>query len=135
MFQRAFIALTRLIANTFFRRIDVVGLENVPAEGPLIFAGNHPNALMDGFLLNARCGPVDAGPLRMARTIEAMMELYIVPHIQGRDTGWEFYFRRTNYWMCNQYTGSEEVDGDLSDSDMDNLADMPQTQSKPKPCP
>ncbi len=56
MFQRAFIALTRLIANTFFRRIDVVGLENVPAEGPLIFAGNHPNALMDGFLLNARCG-------------------------------------------------------------------------------
>ncbi|NOR18862.1 MAG: hypothetical protein GQ538_02080 [Xanthomonadales bacterium] len=56
MFHRAFIALTRLIANTFFRRIDIVGLEQVPSEGPLIFAGNHPNALMDGFLLNASCG-------------------------------------------------------------------------------
>lgn len=56
MMQRAFIALTRMIANTFFRRIDVAGIENVPAEGALIFAGNHPNALMDGFLLNATCG-------------------------------------------------------------------------------
>jgi glycerol-3-phosphate O-acyltransferase/dihydroxyacetone phosphate acyltransferase len=45
-----------MIANTFFRRIDVVGIENVPSKGPLIFAGNHPNALMDGFLLSARCG-------------------------------------------------------------------------------
>ena len=33
-----------------------MGLENVPSDGPLIFAGNHPNALMDGFLLNATCG-------------------------------------------------------------------------------
>lgn len=56
MGHRIYIAFTRIIANTFFRRIDVVGLENVPSEGPLIFAGNHPNALMDGFLLNATCG-------------------------------------------------------------------------------
>ena len=56
MAHRLLIALARMIANTFFRRIDVVGLENVPTEGPLIFAGNHPNALMDGFLLNATCG-------------------------------------------------------------------------------
>jgi 1-acyl-sn-glycerol-3-phosphate acyltransferase len=56
MFHRKFIAFAHLIANTFFRRIDVVGLENVPSEGPLIFAGNHPNALMDGLLLNATCG-------------------------------------------------------------------------------
>ena len=45
-----------MIASTFFRRIEVAGLENVPADGPVIFAGNHPNALMDGFLLIARCG-------------------------------------------------------------------------------
>jgi len=48
--------LVRTITNTFFRRIDVVGFENVPAEGPVIFAGNHPNALMDGWLLTAKCG-------------------------------------------------------------------------------
>ncbi len=54
--QRWMIDLARLITNTFFRRIDVVGREHVPAEGPVIFAGNHPNALMDGWLLMARCG-------------------------------------------------------------------------------
>ena len=48
--------LVRTITNTFFRRIDVVGIENVPTEGPVIFAGNHPNALMDGWLLTATCG-------------------------------------------------------------------------------
>ena len=50
------ITLVRVITNTFFRRIDVAGIENVPAKGPVIFAGNHPNALMDGFLLTAKCG-------------------------------------------------------------------------------
>ena len=56
MVHRMVIALIRIVANTFFRRIDVVGIENVPDDGPLIFAGNHPNALMDGFLLIAKCG-------------------------------------------------------------------------------
>ena len=56
MFQRIIISLIRIIANTFFRRIDVVGIQNVPSDGPVIFAGNHPNALMDGFLLIAKCG-------------------------------------------------------------------------------
>ena len=56
MIQRFVVSLIRMVANTFFRRIDVVGLENIPADGPLIFAGNHPNALMDGWLLTAKCG-------------------------------------------------------------------------------
>ncbi|MCZ6687678.1 MAG: lysophospholipid acyltransferase family protein [Gammaproteobacteria bacterium] len=56
MVQRMIISLIGIVANTFFRRIDVVGIENVPADGPVIFAGNHPNALMDGFLLIAKCG-------------------------------------------------------------------------------
>ncbi|MDP6580001.1 MAG: lysophospholipid acyltransferase family protein [Vicinamibacterales bacterium] len=46
----------RLVVNTFFRRIEVIGREHVPAEGPVIFAGNHPNALMDGFVVATRCG-------------------------------------------------------------------------------
>jgi glycerol-3-phosphate O-acyltransferase/dihydroxyacetone phosphate acyltransferase len=50
------ISLIRIAANTFFRRIDVVGFENIPVDGPVIFAGNHPNALMDGWLLIAKCG-------------------------------------------------------------------------------
>jgi 1-acyl-sn-glycerol-3-phosphate acyltransferase len=48
--------LVRLVVNTFFRRVEVVGREYVPTEGPVIFAGNHPNALMDGFIVATRCG-------------------------------------------------------------------------------
>jgi len=68
MIHRALIALTRMIANTFFRRIDVAGIENVPSEGALIFAGNHPNALMDGFLLNATLNAPDWRTLRFIQT-------------------------------------------------------------------
>jgi len=56
MSQRLIISLIHIITTTFFRRIDVVGEENIPLDGPVIFAGNHPNALMDGWLLTARCG-------------------------------------------------------------------------------
>ena len=78
--------------------------------------------------------PVDAGPLRMARNIEAMMELYLVPHVQGREAGWEFYFRRSNYWSCNSYTGSEDVEGGLTEEQLANLADFPETQPPLAPC-
>jgi len=56
MLRFVVLTLVRVITSTFFRRIDVIGADNVPAEGPLILAGNHPNALMDGWLLAARCG-------------------------------------------------------------------------------
>ncbi|MDX1403285.1 MAG: lysophospholipid acyltransferase family protein [Woeseiaceae bacterium] len=56
MIHKLIISLVRIVANTFFRRIDVVGFENIPQDGPVIFAGNHPNALMDGWLLIAKCG-------------------------------------------------------------------------------
>ena len=56
MLERLVLAFVRLVADTFFRRIEVAGIENVPATGPVIFAGNHPNALMDGWLVTAKCG-------------------------------------------------------------------------------
>lgn len=56
MFQRLLTWLIGVITNTFFRRIDVANIDNVPMQGPVIFAGNHPNALMDGWLLAAKCG-------------------------------------------------------------------------------
>ena len=51
MFYRGFVRFLSLVAGTFYRRIEVVGLENVPPSGAVIFAGNHPNALIDGLLL------------------------------------------------------------------------------------
>jgi 1-acyl-sn-glycerol-3-phosphate acyltransferase len=44
-------ALLRIVARTFFRRIEIVGEEHVPRDVPVIFAVNHPNALIDPLFL------------------------------------------------------------------------------------
>jgi glycerol-3-phosphate O-acyltransferase/dihydroxyacetone phosphate acyltransferase len=52
--------LLRLAVRAFFRRVEVVGLEHVPAEGqgPVIFCGNHPNSLLDPVLITVTCGRI-----------------------------------------------------------------------------
>jgi glycerol-3-phosphate O-acyltransferase / dihydroxyacetone phosphate acyltransferase len=45
-----------LVTRVFFRQIEVVGLEHVPRTGPVIFAGNHPNSLIDPLLIITSCG-------------------------------------------------------------------------------
>ncbi len=74
--------------------------------------------------------PVDAGPLRLSREIEALQRLYMVPLVQRRGTAWEPYFRRSSFWECIW-------EDDWSDpvADADDLADIPETQDPPKPCP
>ncbi len=117
---------------------NVIDNPNV-AGGPVTvpIASDHRYAKEVTARIAAELGldPVDAGPLRMAQNIEAMMELYMVPHYQGRSAGWEFYFRRSNYWMCNEYTGGELDEERPPVSDADDLAEMPHTQGEPKPCP
>ena len=44
----------RMVTRVFFRQVEVVGLENIPA-GPVIFAGNHPNSLIDPILIITTC--------------------------------------------------------------------------------
>jgi 1-acyl-sn-glycerol-3-phosphate acyltransferase len=41
----------RAFIRLFFRRVGTRGIENVPARGPVIFAANHPNMLMDPLLI------------------------------------------------------------------------------------
>jgi glycerol-3-phosphate O-acyltransferase / dihydroxyacetone phosphate acyltransferase len=48
--------LLRVATRVFFRQIEVVGLEHVPLDGAVIFAGNHPNSLIDPILIIATCG-------------------------------------------------------------------------------
>ncbi|MEM8814335.1 MAG: NADPH-dependent F420 reductase [Pseudomonadota bacterium] len=74
--------------------------------------------------------PVDAGPLRMSRELEAMQRLYGVPFFQRREAAWEFYFRRSYYWECIW-----QDDWSAPVADAGNLAEMPETQGEPKPCP
>ncbi len=43
--------LSRAVLRLFYRRIEVTGLENLPAQGPVILVANHNNSLIDGALL------------------------------------------------------------------------------------
>ena len=43
--------LCRNSVRIFFRRIEVEGIENVPASGPVLLVPNHPNALVDALVV------------------------------------------------------------------------------------
>ncbi len=49
--QRLFDFLGHRAVAVFFRRIEEDGIENVPPEGPVIFASNHTNSLVDPLVL------------------------------------------------------------------------------------
>src|SRR5918911_3612689 len=49
--RRAVTALLRLLTRVFFKRIDIVNAECIPAGAPVIFAVNHPNGLIDPLFL------------------------------------------------------------------------------------
>ncbi len=59
MLRRVVEQVFGLALRVFFRRIELDGLERVPADGPVIFVLNHPNALIDpAFLLCLAPRPV-----------------------------------------------------------------------------
>ena len=43
--------LARIALAWYYRRVEVVGTERVPLEGPLLVVANHPNAMMDPMLV------------------------------------------------------------------------------------
>lgn len=45
--------LTSLVVSAFFDGVRVVGMDNLPARGPVLLVGNHKNQFMDGFMMNA----------------------------------------------------------------------------------
>jgi glycerol-3-phosphate O-acyltransferase/dihydroxyacetone phosphate acyltransferase len=47
MTRRIICAILKIALRVYFRHIEVSGLENVPADSPVIFVLNHPNALVD----------------------------------------------------------------------------------------
>lgn len=51
MVRRLIVALVKFALRTYFKRIEVTGLEHVPASTPVIFVLNHPNALVDPVFL------------------------------------------------------------------------------------
>lgn len=41
--------------NMFFRSVEIIGMENLPKEGPIILTGNHNNQFVDGLILLTNC--------------------------------------------------------------------------------
>jgi glycerol-3-phosphate O-acyltransferase / dihydroxyacetone phosphate acyltransferase len=48
---RALRVLGRLALRWFYRDVEVVGLDRLPARGPVLLASNHPNALVDALVI------------------------------------------------------------------------------------
>jgi 1-acyl-sn-glycerol-3-phosphate acyltransferase len=46
----------RVVTRVFFRQVEIVGVENIPPTGGVLFAGNHPNSLIDPILIITTCG-------------------------------------------------------------------------------
>ena len=51
MIRRICCAALRMLLRVFFRRIEIAGAERIPATGPVVFALNHPNGLVDPLFL------------------------------------------------------------------------------------
>lgn len=73
--------------------------------------------------------PIDAGPLRLSRAVEAQVLMFMVPIYQGRDEGWENLVHRTSFWPC--HWGD---DWSAPVYDADDLAQFPDTGEAPRPC-
>ncbi|WP_157976587.1 NADPH-dependent F420 reductase [Parahaliea mediterranea] len=74
--------------------------------------------------------PVDAGPLRLARDIEAWARLWFVPAIQKRRLGFELRTLPNSHWYC---IWDDEWYAPVADSD--NLAQFPTYHAAVPPCP
>jgi len=77
--------------------------------------------------------PVDFGPLRMAREIEILQMIYMIPLVQDRPWNWEFHFRRSDQYRC-YVSANHNAEGAALAFDARDLAVFPESGPKPEPC-
>jgi hypothetical protein len=77
--------------------------------------------------------PVDFGPLRMAREIETLQRIYMIPLVQNRPWNWEFHFRRADQYRC-YISGNHNAEAAAPAYDADNLPLLPEKGPQPVAC-
>ena len=55
LLSNVLIGFLKLVTRVFFRSVEVSGRDNIPALGPVIFVGNHPNSLLDPVMVTTTC--------------------------------------------------------------------------------
>lgn len=84
----------RVLVAIFYRRVDVVGLENVPEAGPVLLVANHFNSLVDPMLVMATFGRpvvfVAKSTLWKVPVLKAILNtLGVVPVVRRADVAGE----------------------------------------------
>lgn len=101
-----------------------------PVTIPIAADDREAKETIAGIIVEMGLDPIDAGPLRYSRELEAMQRLYGVPFLQRREAAWEFYFRRSYFWECIwQDDWTDPV------ADADKLPNVPETQGDARECP
>lgn len=82
----------RLLLSLFYRRVEAVGLDRIPASGPLILTANHHEALVDPMILLAtvprQLRPVAKAPLFRYPPIAPFLHLAgAIPAHRRQDPG------------------------------------------------
>src|SRR4051794_30293172 len=84
-------ALLRHALRVFFRDIEVEGRSDVPEDGPLLLAANHPNTLMDVLLvataLDRRVGFVAKAPLFKSLVLGPLLRFFGAVPVERRQEG------------------------------------------------
>jgi 1-acyl-sn-glycerol-3-phosphate acyltransferase len=90
-FRYLLLKIAQIIAfSAFYRKIQVIGRNNIPHGNPIIFTPNHQNALMDALAILNTCGmnPVfmaRADIFRKKRQADMLTFLKILPIYRQRD--------------------------------------------------
>lgn len=90
--KRCLTLFLRLLARLFFRRVEVVGAENLPRDGGGLLVAWHPNGLADGILILGFCPrPVTFGArhglFRIPLVGWLLRGVGAVPLYRARDSG------------------------------------------------
>lgn len=87
--DRLLMALDRLILGIFFRRIEVVGSERLPADGPMVVVANHVNGMVDPLLIvSALAVPAPAARAGNVRSSQSPRLPPRLPRFLAKHTLW-----------------------------------------------